>query len=322
MSEASRNTQRPRPIIMVLIEIGECYGIGQKLANSIALDKNGRTSWHWQKQIYRKMSGVSLAVAPRSEPDQPADTAAVQRRQQEASLGGVMGSLRVIELQLVAFIMVFSASGLVPLLDLIFPAFASAYLLVLSRFAFPSLGKTNESPEIFQGSRLFRFYVIVGTSVGLFLPLAYVLGGFARGDDHAVRSATPHLFLLSFQILTENIISGLSLFSPPVRALVPLLYTVRRVFVVIDWMKDVWVNKTLPANAEFKDVGWYWFGRGLAVANLAYFAVNLFCFLIPRFLPRAFEIYFMERDEMHAKMAEDKRSAALNNPQTSDKKAD
>ncbi|KAG6781392.1 hypothetical protein POTOM_014292 [Populus tomentosa] len=43
---------------------------------------------------------------------------------------------------------------------------------------------------------------------GLFLPLASMLGGFARGDDQAVRSVTPHLFLLSFQILTENIISG------------------------------------------------------------------------------------------------------------------
>lgn len=94
--------------------------------------------------------------------------------------------------------------------------------------------------------------MVAGTSIELFLPLAYVLGGFARGDQHAVRSATPHLFLLSFQILTENIISGLSLFSPPVRALVPLLYTVRRIFVLIDWIQDMWINKTLPPNAQFK----------------------------------------------------------------------
>lgn len=168
-----------------------------------------------------------------------------------SSGGGVMGSLRVIELQLVAFIMIFSASGLVPLLDLVFPALASAYLIALSRLVFPSTGGRGGAAEIFQGSRLFRVYVVAGTTVGLFLPLAYVLGGFARGDDHAVRSATPHLFLLSFQILTENIISGLSLFSPPVRALVPMLYTVRRIFVVLDWINDVWINKTLPANAQF-----------------------------------------------------------------------
>lgn len=279
------------------------------------------------------MSGVSLAVAPRTEPDKTTTTPNTKPQQQpgrhnhhhqQSVVGGVMGSLRVIELQLVAFIMVFSASGLVPLLDLIFPAFASAYLLALSRFAFPAHGSTTStgSQEIFQGSRLFRLYVIVGTAIGLFLPLAYVLGGFARGDEHALRSATPHLFLLSFQILTENIISGLSLFSPPVRALVPLLYTVRRIFVIVDWIVDVWLNKTLPANAPFKDVAWFWFGKTLAVANLAYFSINLFVFLIPRFLPRAFERYFRERDETRAKIEEDKRSAAANKSQPTDKKAD
>ncbi|XP_062150845.1 uncharacterized protein LOC133859426 [Alnus glutinosa] len=271
------------------------------------------------------MSGVSLAVAPRSEPDKSSTSATKPPQQeQQAVMGGVMGSLRVIELQLVAFIMVFSASGLVPLLDLLFPALTTAYLLALARFAFPSHGTTvsSGSQEIFHGSKFFRFYVVVGTTIGLFLPLAYVLGGFARGDDQAVRSATPHLFLLSFQILTENIISGLSLFSPPVRALVPLLYTVRRIFVIIDWVNDVWVNKTLPANAPFKEIAWCWFGRSLAVANLVYFSINMFGFLIPRFLPRAFEMYFRERDEIHAKTAEDKHSAAINKSQPKDKKAD
>ncbi|KAI4344837.1 hypothetical protein L6164_012024 [Bauhinia variegata] len=283
------------------------------------------------------MSGVSLAVAPRSEPDQTAAPPHQKQRarQEQAPAGGLMGSLRVIELQLVAFIMVFSASGLVPLLDLVFPAFTSAYLLALSRFAFPSRGSVSSgSQEIFQGSRLFRLYVVIGTTVGLFLPLAYVLGGFARGDEHAVRSATPHLFLLSFQILTENVISGFSLFSPPVRALVPMLYTVRRIFVILDWVNDVWLNKSLPANAHIKDTAWFWFGRGLAVANLVYFSINLFGFLIPRFLPRAFERYFREREsgEMYAKAAEDKRSATDTaipatttnkfHSQTADKKTD
>lgn len=193
------------------------------------------------------MSGVTLAMGSD-------ETTSWARKPEQQKVGvGVMGSLRVIELQLVAFIMVFSASGLVPLLDLIFSALASAYLFLLSRFVFPSIGTTTCSQEIlFQGNRFFRHYMVAGTSIGLFLSLAYVLGGFARGDQHEVRSATPHLVLLSFQILTENIISGLSLFSPPVRALVPLLYTVWRIFVLIDWIRDVWINKTLPPNAQFK----------------------------------------------------------------------
>lgn len=109
------------------------------------------------------MSGISLAVAPRSDPDHGSE------RQPTAMLGGVMGSLRVIELQLVAFIMVFSASGLVPLIDLVFPVATTIYLLAISRLAFPPLHATKSSkpddaagspaassqssPEIFRGSK-------------------------------------------------------------------------------------------------------------------------------------------------------------------------
>ncbi|CAN1152582.1 hypothetical protein LINPERPRIM_LOCUS29004 [Linum perenne] len=256
------------------------------------------------------MSGVSLAAGPPIHDEQPSTARANKKQEQQRNtnkmmMGGIMGSLRVIELQLVAFIMVFSLSGLVPLLDLVFPLFISAYLLALSRLVFPSLGPTSSS-EIFQGSRIFRAYVIMGTTIGLFLPLAYVLGGFARGDNTAVKSATPHLFLLSCQILTENLVAGLGLFSPPIRALVPLMYTVRRVFVLLDWIHHVWVDTHLSPDAHFAEVGWYWFGKSLAVANTAYFSINLLCFLIPRFLPRAFEKYFDERDhEIHSKMAHD-----------------
>jgi hypothetical protein len=151
-------------------------------------------------------------------------------------------------------------------------------------------------------------YVVLGTTVGLFLPLAHVLGGFARGDDAAVRSATPHLFLLSCQILTENVVGSLGAFSPPVRALVPLLYTVRRVFVIVDWVYDVWANRALTRAATAQEAVWMWFGRYLAAANLLYFSANLFVFLIPRFLPRAFEKYLRMRDEVCAKTAEDKHA--------------
>ena len=67
-----------------------------------------------------------------------------------------------------------------------------------------------------------------------------------------------------------------------------------------------------------------WFGKVLALANLAYFSINLFGFLIPRFLPKAFEKYFQERDEVHFKRAEDKRAGAAPPEAKSDeaKKAD
>jgi len=236
------------------------------------------------------MSGVSLAVCGPEE---------------QGSIS-FMGSLRLIELQLVAFVFVFSATGLVPLLDLAYSGLISIYLILLARFAFPSHG-SGPGP-IFHASGLFRVYVVVGTVVGLFLPLAYVLGGFGRGDKHAVQASSPHLFLLSFQILTENVISSFSLFSPPVRAMVPLMYSARRIFVDIDWVSDAWLNQSLVRNADLKqEKAWFWFGRVLSVANLLYFSINLFGFLIPSFLPRAFMKYFQERGEVYAKVMEDQQ---------------
>ena len=137
-----------------------------------------------------------------------------------------MGSFRVIELQLVAFIVVFSASGLVPLIDILFPIVLSFYAFLLSKLVFPRYKNTDL--EVFKGNRWFQLYVVTGTVIGLFLPLAYVLGGFARNDQRSVRAATPHLFLLSCQVLSENLVSGLVIFSLPVRALLPILYNGRR----------------------------------------------------------------------------------------------
>ncbi|KAG6557744.1 hypothetical protein Mapa_000510 [Marchantia paleacea] len=253
------------------------------------------------------MSGATLASGPRSSQHGRPGEGELRKRSEEGSasgLGGIMGSLRVIELQLVAFIVVFSASGLVPLIDLAFPVILSLYAFALSAMVFPSYGSKGV-PDVFRGNRFFQFYVILGTIIGLFLPLAYVLGGFARGDQHAVRAATPHLFLLSFQVLSENIISGLSIFSLPVRALLPILYTTRRIFTLCDWTVDTFSKTHVQAHRDnqpdhpfdprFPDYAWMWFGRALAVANTVYFIINLFCFLIPMFLPRAFETYAEQR---------------------------
>ena len=110
------------------------------------------------------MSGVSLAVGPRTDRDKTTSSSSEKGRWSEMTAaggggGGLMGSLRVIELQLVAFILVFSASGLVPLLDMLFPAFASLYIIALSRLAFPSHRVSSTTPEVFHGSKLFRFHI-------------------------------------------------------------------------------------------------------------------------------------------------------------------
>ncbi|KAH7442617.1 hypothetical protein KP509_03G096600 [Ceratopteris richardii] len=239
------------------------------------------------------MSGLSLAVGPRHGHDKPIKEA------DDGSPKGLMSSIRTIELQLVAFIVVFSASGLVPVTDLLFPVFVTPYLFMLSRFVFPTYNNEGRM-EVFHGSRMFQLYLMLGTVLGLFLPLAYVLGGFARGDQHAVRASTPHLFLLSVQILSENVVSNLAVWSPPVRAFLVTIYNGRRIFSLGDWISDVFTHVAPPQHPTYKDLSWVWFGRGLAAANLVYFVINLFCFVLPRFIPRAFERYFQAKASFQA----------------------
>ena len=44
-----------------------------------------------------------------------------------------------------------------------------------------------------------------------------------------------------------------------------------------------------------QEEAWVWFGKSLAAANTIYYTINLFVFLIPMFLPRAFAKYFESR---------------------------
>lgn len=188
-----------------------------------------------------------MAAGPRMAKGGKGRPAGVQENVSDfGGLGGVMGSFRVIELQLMAFIVVFSASGLVPLIDIIFPVIITLYSVLLSKLVFPRY--KNAELSVFKGNRAFQFYVVTGTVLGLFLPLAYVLGGFARNDQESVRAATPHLFLLSCQVLSENLVSGFEIFSLPVRALMPILYNTRRLFALVDWTVEMFITRQLSKD--------------------------------------------------------------------------
>lgn len=195
-----------------------------------------------------EMSGATLAAGSRMAKEGKGRPGGAQENVADfGGLGGMMGSFRVIEMQLMAFIIVFSASGLVPLVDIIFPLVITLYCVVISTVVFPRY--KNAQLEVFQGNRLFQGYVVLGTVIGLFLPLAYVLGGFSRNDQESVRAATPHLFLLSCQVLSENLISGFEMFSLPVRAIMPILYNTRRLFALADWTAEMLINRQLPKDA-------------------------------------------------------------------------
>ncbi|XP_019435049.1 PREDICTED: uncharacterized protein LOC109341567 [Lupinus angustifolius] len=229
---------------------------------ALSFPGNYISMFFWERSWRRKMRGMRRAKregSPNSSDESvplaaPAGADTKQKQQQTTASGGMMGSLRLIELQLVAFILVFSASGLVPLLDLVFPGLTSAYILALAQFAFPS-HETSSSNHVSSSKKACIPFISAELHDLPTINGRTKQNNCSLGDEHAVRSATPHLFLLSFQILMENIISSLSLFSPPVRALVPRIYTIRRIFIDIDWINDVWINKALPANAQVQLCG-------------------------------------------------------------------
>lgn len=75
------------------------------------------------------------------------------------------------------------------------------------------------------------------------------------------------------------------------RVLVPVVYNATRLFSLMEWVRsEVW-----KAESEFH--GSYrrlFMGRVLAVVNLVYWGFNLFGFLIPFYMPRAFKRYYSD----------------------------
>ena len=88
-----------------------------------------------------------------------------------------MASLSYLQVHLLGFVVVFTASGLVRMEDLAFVAFASAYSVALGYFMFPVIRRGVQPPAQADHSSMFQVYQYFGATIGLFLPLMYVLGG-------------------------------------------------------------------------------------------------------------------------------------------------
>jgi len=178
--------------------------------------------------------------------------------------------------------LVLMASGLVPLRDVLFAGFASAYFVLFGKYVYPC--PTEPQPStLFPNNRLLRRYVAFAGLIAIPTPMAYILGSYIKGDQVAMNAAAPHLFLIACQVLSELMVVSLSTpVSLPVRMMVPVFYNTRRLFTIATWLETEFARTT-------DDRGWLFFGRGLAVANMAIWAYNLFCFLLPVYLPLTFK---------------------------------
>lgn len=188
------------------------------------------------------------------------------------------------QLNALAVVIVLSASGLVSSEEVGFVFFSAFYIYFMSRVAFPARAGEAEAP--FSGG-IQSVYAVAGAVIGLFLPIAYILQGIVEGDTEGIKAAAPHVFLLAGQIFME----GVSLwweYSVPIRVIVSVLYNAMRIMSILEWVKcEISMSKEGRVSGQRLYVG-----KALAFANMAFWSFNLFGFLLPFYLPKAFKMYY------------------------------
>lgn len=193
------------------------------------------------------------------------------------------------QMNVLAVIVVLSASGMVSIEDAAFVVFSFIYIYFISKVAFPLSPDYSADAKVFgENTRILSVYVSVGAVIGLFLPIAYIFEGILEGDKQGIKAATPHLFLLAAQIFMEGV-TFRGGFTLPVRVFVPVFYNSRRIFTLVEWLRHEIYKVELEFSGGSRRL---YAGRALAVANMAFWSFNLFGFLLPIYLPKAFKMHF------------------------------
>jgi len=183
---------------------------------------------------------------------------------------------------------VLAASGMVGFQDLALVLFSIIYMHFLSKFAFPTLSPADRQPVFNRNSKILNLYVLFAAIIGLFLPILYIFEGILEGDKEGIKSAVPHVFLLASQVFMEGV-SVSDRFSLPIRVFVPVFYNSVRMFTLVEWLEDQMIKVGVGEGSTRRRL---YVGRALAVVNFGFWAYNLLGFLLPVYLPRAFNIYY------------------------------
>lgn len=151
---------------------------------------------------------------------------------------------------------------------------------------------SQEKPIFSPNNKILRYYVTVGAIIGLFMPIAYIVVGIYNGDKEGIKVAAPHLFLLASQVFMEGVVFT-GEFGIPVRVFVPVFYNSYRLVEIIEWLRAEILKSGCgdhggSGSGDRRAV----VGRALAVANMVFWCFNLFGFLIPVYIPRAFKRYY------------------------------
>lgn len=199
--------------------------------------------------------------------------------------------LNLRQLNCLAIMIVLAASGMVSLEDFTIFVFSAIYIFFLSNFAFPTynISPTQQKPIFDQNNKILNIYIIFAGVIGLLFPILYIFHGILEGDQDGIKAAAPHVFLLSSQVFMEGV-SISDRFSLPIRVFIPVFFNSCRMYTLVEWLKEEMVKVV-----EGRYSGSYsrlCVGRALAVANFVLWSYNLFGFLLPVYLPRAFKRYY------------------------------
>ncbi|EYU19563.1 hypothetical protein ABFS82_06G108100 [Erythranthe guttata] len=196
------------------------------------------------------------------------------------------------QLNALAVAVVLSASGMISPENFVFVVFSVFYIYFISRVAFPPTSPRSDDPPppvVFgDKNRILPVYVFFGSVIGLFLPIAYIFQGIFEGDKEGIKAAVPHVFLLASQVFLEGLTQS-GRFSLPVRVLVPVFYNSMRVLTILEWLRSEISKVEVGFGRSARRL---MVGRGLAIANMAFWSFNLFGFLLPFYMPKAFKIYY------------------------------
>jgi hypothetical protein len=183
--------------------------------------------------------------------------------------------------------MILLLSGYVRPLDVLLVSFLTGYFLILGMVArslrvdnvtpvLPALPPQGHVPTLvsnplgytFTNSRQYDLFLKCGVLVGLLAPILACLRYTLEHQTVAARACARPIFFLCFQALSEAVSRSRRVMTPlPIRILIPVAYNAVRLGYLWNW-------SFCPANLG-------WVGRSLALANLMYWALNLFGFLLP-----------------------------------------
>ncbi|KAL0382371.1 UNVERIFIED_CONTAM: hypothetical protein Scaly_0524400 [Sesamum calycinum] len=196
------------------------------------------------------------------------------------------------QLNALAVAIVLSASGMVSAEEFTFVIFSVAYIYFISKVAFPPASPVPDPPVYGEKNTILSLYVVVGAVIGLFLPIAYIFEGILEGDKEGIKAAAPHVFLLASQVFMEGLTFS-SRFSLPVRVLVPVFYNAMRILSVMEWVRNEFSKVESGYGIGIGGSGRRGsVGKALAAVNMGFWSFNLFGFLLPFYLPKAFKLYY------------------------------